>query len=113
MAAPSPPASPKAADFAPRAEFAHAASGQRPPAPFKPDPDSLPPDYLALISVMLALCAVYFRAWLFSWLALGCIAASVLTRKSEDFDKLNTAVSVLVVLASLAFSHLHLGPPTD
>ena len=82
----SPPSSPKSASARVR---------------LPPDPDTFPPDYWALTSVILALAAIYFRLFSLACAALACIGASVITKTAETFDRLNTALSFAVVAAAL------------
>ena len=92
MPADSPPGSPRSSP----AEDGAAVARRAPP-----DPDTLPPDYLALVSVIVAIAAVYLGVHVLAWGALACLGVAAATKTADDFDVLNMSISFTVVVAAL------------
>jgi hypothetical protein len=73
--------------------------------------DMLPPDYLAVASVLLSLGAIYAGYRFFAWCACFALISTLLTRNRTEFDKYQTIISsgVALVVLFLMYSDPYFG----
>lgn len=68
----------------------------------KGDADMLPPSYLAIFSVLFSIAAVFFNLRVLAWCAVFSLISSLSTRRSSEFDSVQSTISTLVTLSVLA-----------
>lgn len=67
------------------------------------DPDRLPPDYLALTSLVVSVLSLYDSSRLLAWGAALLLLSSFLTRRRSEFDRVQAVLSLVVNLVSLSY----------
>jgi apolipoprotein N-acyltransferase len=65
--------------------------------------DTLPPAYLAVVSLLLAFAALFFSIRALAWVSFFALVSATLTRKRSEFDRVQTFLSGSVTLCVLAF----------
>ncbi|KAH9253749.1 hypothetical protein BASA81_008367 [Batrachochytrium salamandrivorans] len=67
----------------------------------KGDADMLPPSYLAIFSVLFSIAAMFFNLRVLAWCAVFSLISSFSTRRSSEFDFIQSSISTAVTLSVL------------
>ena len=74
------------------------------------DPDQLPPDYVALLSLLCGICGLMLKYKLLAWFALFFCLCSIATVKQSEMDMKQLACTVTFAVMGLVMNYFTPSP---